>query len=154
MSSLLYIIIIQVPHTSLFLLIYDLCVFYLLDQRSLILILLLTSDWKCSVGYIQTGHIDFIPPQICRRLQWGVRFFTYTFHHQLIECFQGNHLKVFLLSYDMRYFCSGRAIQSKPSMVVKCLWYNKVVGTKFVRRVTKTHWDNPSQLFSVTLRWL
>ena len=43
------------------LLIVDLCVSYLLDQRILILKLVLRHDSKLTVGRIQTGHMDFLP---------------------------------------------------------------------------------------------
>ena len=55
----------------------DLCVSYLLDQRSLILKLVLGCDWKLSVGHIQTGHAYFLPVQVCGRLCQGWRFFLF-----------------------------------------------------------------------------
>ena len=46
------------------LLIFELCVSYLLGQRPLILNLVLGCDYKCLVGRIQTVHTDFIPLQL------------------------------------------------------------------------------------------
>ena len=67
--------ILQVLHSSLPLLIVDLCASYLLDHHLLILKLFLGCDCKFSVGHIRTRHTDLLPPQVCSRLWWGWRFF-------------------------------------------------------------------------------
>ena len=48
--------------SSLILLIILFCASYLLNQRSLILKLVLRSDCKFPVGRVQTRHMDFLPP--------------------------------------------------------------------------------------------
>ena len=68
----------QVPNSIYLLLIVDLCVLYLLGNRTLILKLVLGCDRKFSVGSIQTGHTDLLPPQACGRLWRGCQFFYCT----------------------------------------------------------------------------
>ena len=46
---------------------FDLCILHLLYHRSLILKLVLGCDWKLSVGRIQNGHTNFLPPNDCGR---------------------------------------------------------------------------------------
>ena len=62
---------------SLILFIVDLCISYLLDQSSLIIKLVLGCVQKLSLGRIQTGHMDLIPPQVCGRYWWGFRFLLF-----------------------------------------------------------------------------
>ena len=64
--------------SRLLLLIVDLCVSYLLDQRSLILKLFLSCYYKLSVGRIQTGHTYLHPPQVWVR-SWQECWFLW-FH--------------------------------------------------------------------------
>ena len=61
--------------SRLLLFIVDLCVSCLLDQRSLILKIVLECDLKLSVGNIQTEHTVFLPHEVCVRLLRGCRFF-------------------------------------------------------------------------------
>ena len=57
--------------TLTFIIIVDLCILHLLDQRSLILKLVLWCDWNFSVVHIQTGYTNLLPLQVCGRLwQW------------------------------------------------------------------------------------
>ena len=81
---------IQFLRSSLLLLIVDFCVSYLLDQISLILKLVLGCVRKFSVGRIQTGHNNLLPPQIFGRLCWGCRFFHFIYPHQCIDWLQGS----------------------------------------------------------------
>ena len=55
-------------------LIVDLCVSYLMDQRSLILKLFLGYVNFFSVGRIRTGHTDLIPLQVCGNFWRRCRF--------------------------------------------------------------------------------
>ena len=63
----------QVLCSSFLLLIFDLCVLYLLHQRSLILTLVLGCVIKLSLGRIQTIHMYFLPLQVCGRSWRGIR---------------------------------------------------------------------------------
>ena len=81
----------QVLGSSLILLIVDLCVLQLLDQRSLILNLFLVCDWKFPVGRIQTGHTDFSPPLVCGSSWRGFWFLWLLCRNQYIYWFHGSH---------------------------------------------------------------
>ena len=61
----------QVLNSILLLLIIDLCVSYLLDQRSLILKLVPGCVRNVFVGRIQTGHMDLLSLKVCGRLWLG-----------------------------------------------------------------------------------
>ena len=76
--------------SSLLLLIVDFFVSYLLDQRSLIMKIVLGCDWKLSVGHIQTIHTYLIPPRACPRSWWGFWFCDCTFWNQYIDWLQGS----------------------------------------------------------------
>ena len=95
--------ILQVHHTSLLVLVFDLCNLNLSYQRSLILKISLGCDCKLSVVRIQTVHTYFLPPQSLVRFCWGGLFF-YTCSNQWTDWLQGNNLKVLLLIIVMCYF--------------------------------------------------
>ena len=146
--------ILQVLHTSIFLLIFDWCILHLLDQRSLILKLIIRCDYKLSVVHTQIGHTDLLPQQACGRSWRGWQFCIFTCHYQLIDWIQGDHLKVFLLISVKFCLSSGRSIYSKKSSVVVIVWWLKtVVVFRVSPRGTKFHWVNTLQ-FSATLHWL
>ena len=67
--------ILQAHRTSLILLIFDLCIFHLLDHRLLILKPVLGCDCKLSVVHIKIGHNYLLPLQVYGRLWLGCKFF-------------------------------------------------------------------------------
>ena len=75
---------------------FDLCIFHLLHQRSLILKHSLRCYCKLSVGCKQSSHTDLLSPQTCGRPWRGCRFCDFTCNNQIIDCMQVNHINVFL----------------------------------------------------------
>ena len=71
----------------------DLCIFHIMDQRSLILKLVLGCDWKLYVGRIKMGHPHLLPPQACGKSWQGWQFFVYNCHLHCFEWLQGNIIK-------------------------------------------------------------
>ena len=58
--------------------------FHWSDQFLFIVILVLRCDGKFSVGWIQTGHMNFLPLRSWKRLSWGCQLCVHAFWHQFI----------------------------------------------------------------------
>ena len=101
--------------------IFDICVSYLLYQRSLILKLFLRCDWKIPVGRIQNEHTYLPPPSACGRLCWRCRFL------------------LFCLSPSRHLLVSRQFLK---------LFKFEVVWVIFGPRKQIPFWINPSQIFS------
>ena len=84
----------------------DFCLFHLMDQRSLILNIVLRCYRRLSVGCIQIGHTDFVPPQVCVYSWWEWRLCDCTCHNQFIDCIKVDHPKLFLLIFIYIIFSS------------------------------------------------